>query len=477
MIPSYILLPISPSLALATEFINRKTSWEQSMLINADMSNLILTINRYIPKPTQRYVPDGVSLVCTDGTKPAKLVVTNQTKVFIAGGKLMGTVKDRMDCNLNCVKMVIAGAIIGAIVAAVVVAVVAAAGVFTGGGAWVAIGVGLAAGAGGAVAGAGVGQLTSMIPCICACLTNAPWIPTHPFAKAEDLQTLVESSRLKCFLGGEIMIFYSPEAAQARADINSTQMWLDLGLTVIGGALLGAAGVGIGSFIYGAGVACSAGASGAGGFLGGLKAGSAYVLGGLANMAGGFFGGQVISFIKDNVIYKNVSIGEDDNLYEYKDGTIIDEAINDNELQSYFPSSPNNSDASDFKSQQENATGITGNDLGSGGGVYSGSNSSDYIGGGGLWDSDQFVSTATNPTIRGYRGYLGSQFGSGFLDSFKLGGKQNSVNRAFFLADIAIDGYNMLRSSILEGDINKFADSLEFEEAAKAAIKVLEDNI
>lgn len=464
-----LLLPVSPALALATEVVNRKVAWEQSMQMCAMQSNVFAFLIRNIPKPAKRFVPDGVSLVCTDGTNPAKLLVTHQSTIYMAEGKLMGTVEDRMDCNLNCVKMVIAGAIIGAIVAAVVVAVVAAAGVFTGGGAWVAIGVGMAAGAGGALAGAGIGQLTSMIPCICACLTNVPWIPTHPYVKAESLQTLVETSRLKCFLGGEIMIFYSPEAAQKRADINSKQMWLDLGLTVIGGALLGATAAGIGSFAYGFGVACSAGSAGGAGLLGGFKAGIAYLSGGGLNLAGSYISGQLIISELKEAAYKRISIDEESTLYEYKEGTVINESIKERGVDTYFPPSTQQNATDDFKEGQEGVTNVTGTDLGSTGGVYPGDD--------GLWGSDDFVSAATNPTLRGYGKYLGSQFGQGFVSSFKLVGKGNGINRLFFGLDFLIDGYTMLRSKLLKDSINEFADSLDKEEEAKANIKVLENNI
>ncbi|MDV6249461.1 hypothetical protein [Wolbachia endosymbiont of Zaprionus taronus] len=144
--------------------------------------------------------------------------------------------------------------------------------------------------------------------------------------KDESLKALIETSWLKCFLGGKIMIFYSSEAVQARVDYNSKKMWFDLELTIIRGAVLGATTVGIGGLLYG----------GYMDFWAGLRS---YSVGASANMLGGYAGGEIISFGKDEIIYKNIEVGEGA-LYDYKEGVVVSGQINsDSELNVYFQGS------------------------------------------------------------------------------------------------------------------------------------------
>lgn len=157
---------------------------------------------------SQLYVPEGVFLVCTDGMKKQELLVSSQSTIKIAKGRLVATENDRMKGNHNCAKMVIAGAIVGAIVAAIICAAV----VLSGGTLAIGLGAALAIGA---ASGAGLGAaIGAFVPCFCAMLTSR-WGPVHPMVKYESQKALLEYSMIPCKLGGMIQIVYSEEKANA----------------------------------------------------------------------------------------------------------------------------------------------------------------------------------------------------------------------------------------------------------------------
>ncbi|KRT15645.1 hypothetical protein ASU31_13350 [Pedobacter ginsenosidimutans] len=188
------------------------------------------------------YVPDQTYLVCSDGMSKQQLKVGSQSTIKIAGGRLAGTIDDRMGGNFNCAKMVVAGAIIGAIVAGLI----AAATVATGGVAGALI-IGAIA-AGGAAGGAALGLGAGFMPCICALLTSgSDWAPVHPKVLIEKKKALIESSKVGCFFGGQVMIFYSEKAADEAIDLKRKKTLTDVGLVmasafVAGGAFQGIAG-------------------------------------------------------------------------------------------------------------------------------------------------------------------------------------------------------------------------------------------
>ncbi|RZJ91163.1 MAG: DUF4280 domain-containing protein [Chryseobacterium sp.] len=188
------------------------------------------------------YVPDQSFLVCSDGMTKQQLAVSSQGSIKIAGGRLAGTIDDRMGGNFNCAKMVVAGAIIGAIVAGIIAAATVATGGFAG-----ALIIGAIA-AGGAAGGAALGLGAGFIPCICAILTSGhKWAPVHPKVLIEKKQALIESSRVGCFFGGQVMIFYSEKAANEAVELKRSKTIADVGLVmasafVAGGAFQGAAG-------------------------------------------------------------------------------------------------------------------------------------------------------------------------------------------------------------------------------------------
>ena len=105
------------------------------------------------------YVPEGVWLVCSEGTSTQQLAVVSQSTVTINDGHLMATVEDKVKTDFGCKK----GALLTAIAMALCAIAVAAFVVGTGGlGACLIIG---AAGAAGAVGGGIIGRL---MPCGCA---------------------------------------------------------------------------------------------------------------------------------------------------------------------------------------------------------------------------------------------------------------------------------------------------------------------
>jgi len=181
---------------------------------------------------SQLYVPDKVFLVCTDGMKKSQLKVTSQSTIKIADGRLAATENDRFEGNFMCAKMVIAGAVIGAIAAAIVVAAV----ILSGG--TVGIGLAMAIGAAGAAGGAAQGLLASMMPSICSMLCmGSQWLPVHTKVLLQKQPALLEHSKITCFLGGNVMIFYSEAAAEEFTDLVMQNTGVKVGGIILGSAL------------------------------------------------------------------------------------------------------------------------------------------------------------------------------------------------------------------------------------------------
>lgn len=244
---------------------------------------------------SKRYVPDETYLVCSDGMQMQQLKVTSQSTIKITG-KLAATNEDRTGENFICAKMVVATAIIGAIVAGII----AAATVATGGVAGALIVGGIAA-AGGA-AGAGVGLSLSFMPCICALLTMPnDWTPIHTGVKFEGKFALIESSTISCVLGGQIMIFYSKEAAQEAVDLRRKKTIANVGLVIASAFVAGAAFQGIvTAFGTGAGILSKFGWSAFGNYLGGA-----------AISGTGAYGADLILDKGKNLAYEQLGIKDD----------------------------------------------------------------------------------------------------------------------------------------------------------------------
>lgn len=184
---------------------------------------------------SQLYVPNKVWLVCTEGMTKRQLKVTSQNTIKIADGRLAATINDRFDGNFMCAKMVIAGAVIGSIASAIFVAATIA----TGGAA--AVGTAMAIGAGAATAGSIVGGLTAMMPSICSMLCGgSQWNPVHPKVLLQKQPALIESSKINCFLGGNVMIFYSEIAATKFTDLVMKNSLVKVGGIILGSAALSA---------------------------------------------------------------------------------------------------------------------------------------------------------------------------------------------------------------------------------------------
>ncbi len=181
---------------------------------------------------SQLYVPEKAFLVCTDGMKKSQLKVTSQSTTRIADGRLAATENDRFQGNFMCAKMVIAGAIIGAIAAAIVVAAI----ILSGG--TVGIGLAMAIGAAGAAGGAAQGAVASMMPSICSILCmGSQWLPVHDKVLIQKQKALLEHSKINCFLGGNVMIFYSEAAAEEFSDLIMQNTAVKVGGIILGSAL------------------------------------------------------------------------------------------------------------------------------------------------------------------------------------------------------------------------------------------------
>ena len=75
------------------------------------------------------YVPEGVWLVCSEGTSTQQLAVVSQSKVTVNDGRLMATIEDKVKTDFGCKK----GALLTAIAMALCAIAVAAVVVGTGG--------------------------------------------------------------------------------------------------------------------------------------------------------------------------------------------------------------------------------------------------------------------------------------------------------------------------------------------------------
>ena len=153
------------------------------------------------------YVPEGVWLVCSEGTSTQQLAVVSQSKVTVNDGRLMATIEDKVKTDFGCKK----GALLTAIAMALCAIAVAAVVVGTGGlGACLIIG---AAGAAGAVGGGIIGRL---MPCGCASCMGS-WKNHSPSVRVCGYYALLEDSISVCSKGGTIKIMFSKEAAEAYA--------------------------------------------------------------------------------------------------------------------------------------------------------------------------------------------------------------------------------------------------------------------
>ena len=50
------------------------------------------------------YVPEGVWLVCSEGTSTQQLAVVSQSKVTVNDGRLMATIEDKVKTDFGCKK-------------------------------------------------------------------------------------------------------------------------------------------------------------------------------------------------------------------------------------------------------------------------------------------------------------------------------------------------------------------------------------
>lgn len=144
-----------------------------------------------------KYLHEDVHLVCTNGFKPSQLTVANR-KVRLANGKLIATKNDK-PTNFMCKW------------AGIVVAFMAAAfiALFTPIGPIVALLLSFLAGiAASAIIGSGLCYFL---------LKNAHWQNIHPKVKVMGVNALTEKSQLKCPIGGQIYVFFSPVIANKQA--------------------------------------------------------------------------------------------------------------------------------------------------------------------------------------------------------------------------------------------------------------------
>ena len=162
----------------------------------------------------EAYVHEGVSLICTNGFKPAKLLVKDRG-VCIAGGQLMATEEDK-PTNFACKWAGVLAALIAAILitAPFIVAVLAAFLI-------------------GMLAALTLGQMLCWVA-----LQGGKWNMVHPQVKLKGQCALTENSKLTCALmGGDITIFYD-EATAGKALRNN---WLRNSVEILGAAFMGRA--------------------------------------------------------------------------------------------------------------------------------------------------------------------------------------------------------------------------------------------
>ena len=184
------------------------------------------------------YVPDGAFLICTEGANFSELKVTSQSSVRFKNNKLAGTHFDKMDKDMNCIKLAVMMASLAAAIAAAILITT----VFTGGAA-IPLWAGAVATAGSA---GGAGIIGYNMSCNCANLTSPSWELFHKTVKFEKNVALMEVSKLPCSLGGVVKILYSLEAAKAFGSLKKREAFYEVGKVVITSAIFSLLGGGKG---------------------------------------------------------------------------------------------------------------------------------------------------------------------------------------------------------------------------------------
>ncbi|WP_307766792.1 PAAR-like protein [uncultured Prevotella sp.] len=251
------------------------------------------------------YVPEGVWLVCSEGTSTQQLAVVSQSTVKIDGAHLMATTEDRVKTDFGCKK----GAFLAACMMALAAMAVAVVIVGTGGlGACAIIG---AAGAAGAIGGGILGRL---MPCGCATCMGV-WQNHSLSVKAGGYHALLEDSFSLCSKGGTIKIMFSKEAAEAYAALVAAKSNVEI------------ANVAVIAFIapfvlQGAGNAILGFKSGFSAALGVSKLSAAAFVGETTIAGGtGLVTDLGLDFVKENLVYEKLGVKT------YTKGAIEDETI------------------------------------------------------------------------------------------------------------------------------------------------------
>ncbi|GGE50482.1 uncharacterized protein DUF4280 [Pedobacter psychrotolerans] len=444
----------------------------------------------------QRYVPNEVFLVCTDGMKKSQMLVKSQSTIKIANGKLAATINDRFSGNFFCAKMVIAGAIIGAIIAAVVIAATILSGGAVGVGLAMAIGAGAAAG--GAVAGAGA----ALTPSICSLLTSgSDWMPVHPKVKLENQKALIEQSKIPCLLGGNVMIFYSEAAADEFTDLKVASTLTHVGGIILGSALL-SAGV---ATVFTAGSSFFANIKMINGTFG-MKGAFIYAGEGAAWLLSGYGASQGFDWVKGEV-YQGVQDNSSYPMADYADGKTLENADKLTQSDEPFFDVPNAAgetdyvaDASDilikdhdpnisnyYDLEYERRTGIHTNPDGS---VIEETelDRSTNRNPNSIQERNPTRTSTSNVQHQGdasgsyynterYDLEEGSQLDRTNLSQARSKGLTSLKNALPSPLELGIEAYNILTNMLLTIPIKDFEASLEGEAAARNSINVIETDI
>ena len=246
------------------------------------------------------YVPEGVWLVCSEGTSTQQLTVVSQSMVKMDGDHLVATVEDKVKADFGCKK----GALFTAIAMALCAAVVAVAVVGTGGLAACAI-IG-AAGAAGAVGGGIIGRL---MPCGCAFCMGS-WQNHSTSVRVCGNYALLEDSISICSKGGTIKIMFSKEAAEAYASLVASKSNVEI-------ANIAAIAFIAPFVLHGAGKAILGFKSGFSAALGVSKLSAAAFVGETAVVGGtGLAVDRGVDFLKEDIIYEGLEVRK------YTDGEI-----------------------------------------------------------------------------------------------------------------------------------------------------------
>lgn len=168
------------------------------------------------------YVPEGVWLVCSEGTSTQQLTVLSQSKVKIDGGHLMATTEDKVKNDFGCKKNALIKSMIGAVAMLLVAFAIVAVTVGTGG-----LGVCAIIGAAGAAGAVGGGIIGRLMPCGCAMNMNS-WENHSTSVMIGGYKALLEDSVAPCTQGGIIKIMYSKEAAEAYAALVAAKSNVDI---------------------------------------------------------------------------------------------------------------------------------------------------------------------------------------------------------------------------------------------------------